>query len=710
MIKTIEENIRGIFTDPAKLILFFIYIFLLCCLPYSAPLFLISFIAYGISRLLGVTGAKSIACGLCVWLGIFVPVAHLLARFSLYGYFPIILLLLLSVLIASYGIFKNRRKDPYAFAENSYSSGDVMSAVWPLLIVIFCLFMFARVFWITSYSNCPNPTFIQGALYMVREGKIYFAIPQLDVLDTEVFWYPNLLSHLASIGILFSNKSLEYTLIYFSILAPYLIFLGIVAWIDLFKDNLKHILIAVWLSIMIFCTYAWFVISMEISTDTPVFLIISALYVWMLHLFSKKNIQGYIGVGLTLVTVFWFRQFAGFMVIMAGLFLLFYKDWRGVLGSVFRIHKSFFIIFSLIIMLFASMWYLELYARTGNPTYPYSSKASSFLFPPVKRWPHISPMSANAYVKTEETEMSKAGIKKLLVDDLTSPTYGLLYSFFSIDQDIVHKHNYLKIARGVFFGYTIPTLVTILCLLGLIVFIKNRENKEFPDDLTAPQRFMLRISFAFVLAFVLFIHFNGFYYKMLYLLTPAILMFAYLGLLSLFKKKDWNIVFRILSVMQVLVFVFLFLMKNVGSSRENWAVPRYLIKRDTGAYDAFKAYSYYRAAQRARIILKDSNAQIMHFHPEPGEQVSLFLYRDYYWNELHYNNYLENLDLYRAKTKNELLDILRKRNIKVFVTTYLGQRLEQWQDLDPQAKHLLLILLINKDDAFGYDPPFAYLK
>jgi hypothetical protein len=162
---------------------------------------------------------------------------------------------------------------------------------------------------------------------------------------------------------------------------------------------------------------------------------------------------------------------------------------------------------------------------------------------------------------------------------------------------------------------------------------------------------------------------------------------------------------------QLILFAILLLYKSVGTTTYAWAIPKYIISHDKEACNSFKAYYLYEASLRAKDRLANKDVKIMHFHAEPGIQTSLYMDRGYYWQDEHYHNNRRFMDLYRARNKNELVRLLKKKNIKVFVVTGLNKpTINEWINHDPQTRHLLPQLLLDHDSAFEFDGVFAYLK
>jgi len=95
--KLVTNKILACLDTPPKILIVLIFILLITALPYSAPLLTLLLIGYGVGVFLGTKGTKSIAMGIGAWLGIFVPLGHLIGKADLYGREYLIIVILLSL-------------------------------------------------------------------------------------------------------------------------------------------------------------------------------------------------------------------------------------------------------------------------------------------------------------------------------------------------------------------------------------------------------------------------------------------------------------------------------------------------------------------------------------------------------------------------------------------------------------------------------------
>lgn len=697
------NSISKIFSSPSKAIVSFIIICLILCLPYSFPLLVLTLIGYGIGRLFGLTGAKALTCGLAAWLGLFVPLGHILAKLGAYGPRTLFIIIIFSVCLSLFAIYKNKNETNPNSLRQKELNNNFLGLIWPLLVVIFCLFLYTRTFWITSMFNASPPTIFQTALHMMRSGKIHFLTPQQDVFDTFSLWYPNLLSHLSAFGLVFLKATPENVMRYGSLLGAYLTSIAFAAWVELFSQSRRKILNTIWSLTALMCTYAFFRIAVDMSVDTVALMLIAAFFGWIYYFYTSRSFKAFLGLVLNFIALCWFRQFAGPIIALTFVLLFCFKSWRQLV--VFSIKKFKFIFFVVlaIALFMASLWYVDVYKLTGRPFYPFGSNLN--IFKAKSDWPNGRPMNVDSCrVETKSPLVSAIKTSFFNSVNLFSPAYGVIYSFFSIDEAAIkEKKVLLKLVRGLVFGYTVPTAVTVFFIIGLISFLVNKRGKGSDPG---PERFLQEVSFVLIVALCFFIAVSRFYYKMLYMTIPAFLILAYAGFKFLDRFKNIEKLLKIICWLQVIIFLGLFFYRAVGTSPDAWAIPRYIASGDPSAYNSLKAYSYYQAAQRAKVRLKNYTGQVLHFHNEPGMEVNFYLDKTYYWQDLHYHNCRKHQDLYKAMDEDEVLEILRRKNIKVFILTGKSSITTTQDD-----KHLIYKMLFkDKHQAFDYDEPFAYLK
>jgi|GEM_PF-3018496 len=693
------EKYRAIFfsLSSSRQLFIVLHILLLIGIPYTVPLYLFSLISYGIGRACGLRGASAVCGGMTLWLGIFVPLAHSLASLHLYSRTMQIAILGISALFAWRGLrIKDRvEREP---EENPRMPAWLKAAVLiSLSIVMLAVVLYCRIFWVSSYDNAPNPTFIQNAFYLLRTGSFHFLTPAEDVYDTMGFWYPPLLSYVISLGGMPFHARVADMLRFVSLLGPYLIFIPFLAWLEQFQRRSAVQLIAAWSLIALLCTYSWFRITTDVSTDTPAFLAIVGLYLWLDVFLKKPCPRVFLGVCATLAGVCWMRQYAAPIMLIFSCVLLTFPRVREALGALWVTFRVTMMLIVCGMIFAASLWYAQVFIRSGDPFYPYSSTIAGVLKKSGIQPLREHPMTAGdpSIVLSPVTEKTHNG-KSSRVDWL-SPNKGLLYNFFSIDTHAASRW-WTKALRGFVFSYTIPSSISLLFIGGIICLFARKKEEGITDNLNL-------VSNALLLSGVIFVAAAGFYYKMLYWFMPAMLVLGYRGLLAFFPQRRMSKTLGVLLFVQAGIFIGLFFYKNVGLSSQPWVMIKVLAKKDMKAYDDFRAYSMYQSALRARRRLQQSTGSLMHFHPEPGEQVSLFLDRSYYWQEEHYHNWREYRDLYEAKDREHLLRLLRERNLTAFVMTGLG-----FYTASEAQPHLLPKLLAAHDPAFEYDEPFAFLK
>ena len=162
----------------------------------------------------------------------------------------------------------------------------------------------------------------------------------------------------------------------------------------------------------------------------------------------------------------------------------------------------------------------------------------------------------------------------------------------------------------------------------------------------------------------------------------------------------------LLCILQGIVFVGLLLYSNLGVEASKWAVPQYILNGDKSALNSFQTLQYYEASQRAKKRIGTDKLRVMYFHPEPGAQVSLYLDRSYFWQDVHYAQTPWLKELCYMETRDEILTYLKRNRIGVIVLSGIGYR--TYMKID--GAHRLIRMLDEHDAEFEFDPPFVFVK
>ncbi|SVB94229.1 uncharacterized protein METZ01_LOCUS247083, partial [marine metagenome] len=136
-------------SSPAACLLLSLHLFLLIGLPYTVPLYLMSGIGVGFGRLLAFRWTEALPVGVCVWIGCYIPVMHLLSLAGWYGQLGPTFVLLLSVAVSVAGIFRER---DCATPQQEASAGKYrFLSIVPLLIVMGLTIVHGYLFWLCSW-------------------------------------------------------------------------------------------------------------------------------------------------------------------------------------------------------------------------------------------------------------------------------------------------------------------------------------------------------------------------------------------------------------------------------------------------------------------------------------------------------------------------------------------------------------------------------
>jgi hypothetical protein len=558
------------------------------------------------------------------------------------------------------------------------------------------------LFWLCSWWNAPHASFLHSALHLIREGSLHLLTPEETVYNTICFWYPNLLAHLLAIGMV-ADDGVVSALKLSAYLPQYLVFLGIALLFRLVQCRPVEVPWVAWGIVACLCTYALFRITIDLSTDSPALLLVTAFTVCLCRFHRDPGTKSVLALLLAFVAVSCFRQFSGIIIgVSLAAFWMTRNGW-GVLVGFLRTWNLRTIVAVCCVTLVASFhWPLTILAKTGDPFYPNNTAIFSGFrqqtwhqrYPESFGQPHPRASENPIAIEDRPPETTQTAF-------IIQPALSLLYNFLSIDQKVWDGRDVLKFLRGFLYSYTIPTLLTLTTILGAVTFLITRRPgvKELPRDrLCAPMFALCMAAALIVLSTVKF-----FYYKLLYMFYPPVLVLSLVCLRRL--RQPRRIVSSVLLVLQTCVFVGGLLYANMGFESTKWGIPRWLILGDTTSLNSFQTRAMFDAAVRMRERLAVDHQVLLHFHPEPGQQAAVYVGLTYYWEDYHYEQ-MRCESLWQARTKEEVISFLRSRGIGGIVATGLDLAADRM----PGRQHALVRMLKNRDEAFVFDEDFAFLR
>ncbi len=670
--------------SPGYFILLLNIFFILISFPFNYPLIFFLIIAIGFNLLFQIEERALFSCfSIPFIVGILAFISHLLARINLHGYLTARILLLILLICSVIFIIRGKVKikDLITFISQSQSNSNILPNI-ALMFFVAAFWIFSIKFWYVSWDNSPHAHYIQMAQHMLERGYFSFLTPEQDVPINGNWWYPNLNAHMIAV---FGSFLKGQDLIRFSAsLGSFITLWGMGSIYFLFRKTEKSTFTAVTTIILaLFCSYSFFKIGPELSSDTPIFIFLPAFYYFLSNgILTKKPNHLYLAAAIAVFS-FWYR-FNSAVTMLVSILILSLLDLSIMKCLIGFLKKRIFLKVGLIIItaFIGALWTVEVYRLTGNPLHPHG---------------YGSIFKSNRYSITyDSVYLGKdpfQGGDETYAPHLTCKIFNhkgylqILYHLFALSERTVKEHDLYRIMRGVLVGFTYSTFLTIFALIGIVLSMREK----FPV--------LEKISMSLFISTSLVIILGGLHYKFLYILFLPVLIFS-LNTFYLFEKKIPRFSTMTL-ICYLIVFIISFLMMGMGLERNNWAVAKCLISKPTqNCY--VKDYYHYSVAHAIKPFLSPED-KVLNFQPEPGFSLNFHLGMRYYIEEATYQS-MDTKELHRAKNEDEALQWLRKNHIKMisFTEPPLRYYLENKTDTSPE---ILPKMLVERSEKFYYVGP-----
>jgi hypothetical protein len=611
--------------------------------PFTLPILLLIPPTLSINLLLEDDEGLMTPAGLALTTGLFFLLSSLFAVLGIHGRFPAMSLVTLLSSIGLLHCWNQRRRLARAFhrTEGSVQPLPILANAL-LLTAVLSYFIYSLRFWMASEDNSLHAHYLQSAWYLLRYGRYFFLSPAQDIRDNFNFWYPNFNAHLNLWGACFLNW--DQAVRFNAALGSFITWSGYaVLLFFLIKDAQLNPNVSVALLIACLCSYSFFKIGPELSTDTPILLFIPAWLHYSYLAYSRKS-PVHLGAVFALAFLSLSMRFhAGFALTLASVgCAIALPEGRLMMSAIPRRLSAAGPVLLLVIVLIGSThWYILLYQKTRNPFHPYQPKNDYLQLKP--RAEYLTEYNWDARMKKpiENTADGPpdAGIKGFI-----------LYNFFAISRETLRDHRWVKILRGILHGFTFSSFLTGSMLMGLLT-IRWGQKKT-----TAVPAAALLASLG------LFMLLAGRYYKFLYVIYGTVVYFSGEIVCRLQRKRVWPA--TLLMTVFGGVFVLSYLMTGFGTESNRWNVLKALkVHRDE--IPPIKSYAFLEVARQFRPSLHPDD-RILSFHAEPGFQLNYYLHNGYYFED--YNYSLSNTEnLHKARTEEDVLAWLRNHHVRWIV-------------------------------------------
>jgi len=673
---------------PAFFILFLNFVFVFLSLPFNFPLLIMVIVVLSFNLLLGFEkGYIFSAFSLPVLFGILSFISHIIARLGCHGYLTSSIILLTLLILSSIVLFWKRTQVFSALSciyKESSAENVPINIAWTVFALAFWLY--SLKFWYVSWDNSLHASYLQMAQQMLETGHFRFLLPREDVPIIGNWWYPNMLSHVLTVfgvwlgkeGMLHFNASLGSFLTLWGLSGVYLI---------LDKDKNRSSLYAITtIIIALFCSYSFFKIGPELSSDTSVFIFLPAFY-YFLSESLRENKPGYFYFALaTAFFSFWFR-FNVALSLLLTLFIIYMispqarNRWKQIL----LIRPLVSLLLISVIILIGALWPIEVFRLTGNPLHMHG-------YGTIFKQNKYSVTFDSLYLKENIPDNNK---EKPFASHIPTRLFSknglkqLLYHFLAITPEALRNHDWYRMVRGIFVGLTFSAFLTLISIIGL--FLSLRHIRELS--------LLEMISGSILISLLAMVILGNFHYKFLYPLFLPVIIF---GNNAIFFAEGKIRRFSLL-LMAVFLFIFVlaFLMMGMGLERRQWAVGRCLVYGPKPQCYVKDFYHYSVATELRKYVSPQD--KILYFQPEPGFPLNFYLGLRRFNEELTYQS-IDTKALHAAKSEEEVVGWLREHQVKLI--SFSDQPLEYYaKSVTAGFPELLPKMLLNKSGRFCYLGP-----
>lgn len=639
----INKILKILYIAPEYFIVLTNLVFIFLNFKFSYPLIFILLLIFAVNLVMRIEkNALFLPVTFPLVFGLLALLSHILARTHLHGTIMTNLIFIF-LLSCSIWVISWKKMELSVSLKEAVATASPQNLLINLSLLVICAVYWyhSLVFWYFTHDNSPAADFIQTGYYILKRG--YFNFPDLSVAGN--CWYPNLYSHLIAISAPFMGW--ENLMRYAAVLGTFFSLWGLSLIYLIFQEKGQFKKEVTFLILALLCSYSFFKIIPEFSSDTLVFIFIPAFYYLLLKFIEHKKFIFFYLAFATACFSFWFRTNVGLSLLAAAVIFIFI--YHKIFLRLF-IHKSALKLCLLFLTLLGGMyWQWEVFRLAGNPSYPYSGR--SIL------------LSVNN--------------KNMLQE--------ILYHFFAVN---VFNTSMVKAIRGILHGFTYSTFLTMASFAGIIVYYLRRSTESL--------RVQARISLALIMTVFLLMILGGYHYKFLYVIFLSVITFSLISVSKITQRyPNLN---NLAIIIFLGIFVTSYLMTGFGHTTKKWAIAEYIFESKKENISEIKYFAHYRTSQTIKHLIGTQD-KILYFHIEPGFQIGYYLNLHPPCEELNYSDNIVK-EIYCMRKEEDILRWLRGHNIKVIVFSYTPEVESYRKIASKDCPQLLPSMLINKSKYF----------